>query len=88
MASIFENDKGFLILKLSIKEVIMIGGFGICDSCNNASMEGYYVAVLNRWMCPTCFEEWINVATRYNEDIPYEKRNYISMCKTFGLQLL
>ena len=85
MAEIFKNDKEFLILKISSIEIVMYGGYGICDSCNDVPKEGYYVAALNYWMCPTCFEEWIKAAKRYSEDIPYEKRHFDRICKFFSI---
>jgi hypothetical protein len=38
--------------------------------------EGYYVAVLNSWLCPLCYAKWKKHATRYSEDVPVEERNY------------
>lgn len=86
MAEIFKNDKEFLILKTSAIEIIdYCDGYGICDSCNAIPKDGYYVAVLNYWICPTCFEEWIKTAKRYSEDIPYEKRHFDRICKFFSI---
>lgn len=76
MAKIVKNKKGFKILKMSLAEVNSIGGFGICDFCNNASKEGYYIAVLNMWYCPKCYEEWCLRAEYYPQDVEVENRNY------------
>ena len=41
----------------------------IRDRCNGTSNTGYYVAVLNCWFCPKCYNEWYGCATHYPEDI-------------------
>ena len=41
-----------------------------------AQMSVFYVAVINRWLCPDCFYEWYILAERYKEDIPIELKNY------------
>ena len=82
MAKKFENKKGFLIIEMSIKEADSIGfgfegGACICLGCNNICIQNvYYVAVLNETMCEDCVKDFIENSTRYEEDIPYEERNY------------
>ena len=74
---VVENSKGFRVIEMSMVEVNgLLGGLGICDSCNNASFTGYYIAVLNSWFCPQCYEDWLKRAKRYEEDIPIEERNF------------
>lgn len=86
MAKKVENEKGFLVLEVShIECITRLGGYGICDSCNKASEKGYYVAVLNHWMCPDCYNKWINRATRHKDDISIEERNYAHYCKQLGV---
>ncbi len=55
------------------------GGIIVCDYCNH-QMETeetcYYIAVLNCIYCERCFMRWIKTAAFYEEDIPYEERNY------------
>ena len=48
----------------------------VCDNCLTSPDNGYYVAVLNRWFCPTCYEHWINRAEYYEEDAWVEEKNY------------
>lgn len=79
MAEIVKNKKGFKVLKMDLVEINQIGGFGICDFCNSASTTGYYIAVLNQWYCPKCYQEWYNRATYYQEDAAVENRNFINM---------
>lgn len=84
MAKRIKNNKGFYIIEMSIEEATIIckfGAFGeiICDECNkllDKNEKVYYVPVLNHAMCKDCFDDWINYATRYEKDIPYEMRYY------------
>lgn len=86
MAKKVENPKGFLVIEVSGTENIeKIGGMAICDSCNSHSSDGYYIAVLNHWVCPDCFNEWIERAKRHEEDIRIEQRNYDFYSQLLGL---
>lgn len=77
MASIIENGKGFKVIKIDNDELHKaIGSPGICDHCMEMPKEGYYVAVLNSWLCPECYHRWIKNATYYRDDKPIEERNY------------
>lgn len=76
MAKIVENEKGFKVIEVSFKDCVGWGGFGICDNCNEQFSKAYYVAVLNRVLCPKCYEEWIASATYYPEDSYFEDRNF------------
>lgn len=76
MARKIEFDK-FLIIECTAHEIyITIGGYGICDNCSEPSAKGYYVAVLNRWLCPDCFERWKEYAHWYQEDADVENKNF------------
>lgn len=76
----FLNNKGFLVLEVSRERMLerlkKYGCLGICDFCAVIPERGYYVAVLNRWLCKECFDEWYSDAERYQEDIPIEERNF------------
>lgn len=76
MAKIVDNPKRFKVIELSRNELAKIGGIGICDRCNGTSNTGYYVAVLNCWFCPKCYNEWYGCATHYPEDIKIENKNF------------
>ncbi len=72
-----KNNKGFRVIKMSLIELnVYLGGVGICDFCNGTDLEGYYIAVLNEWVCPECYEKWLKRAMRYKEDMRIEERNY------------
>lgn len=76
MATKVINPKGFLVIETTLCEMVAIGGFGICDFCNNSSFVGYYIAVLNRWYCEKCYEEFTERAIYYEEDKRVELKNY------------
>lgn len=77
MAKIVDNPKGFRIIEATLLEANKaFGGLGICDCCNTATLTGYYIAVLNSWYCPECYNRWVRGAKRYAEDIDTEKRNF------------
>lgn len=90
MAKIVENKKGFRVIEISREEVLSklakYGSRGTCDYCNKYHSNGYYVAVLNQWMCPVCYERWMKWAERRSEDIPFEKSNFDRYCLIFGLK--
>ena len=85
MAQTKRNKKGFWLIECTEEEICNIGGGGICDNCGQPSDKGVYVAVLNRWLCPKCFDEWYNTAIRYEEDSNIEFRNYQYYATLLGI---
>ena len=86
MAKLIENNKGFKVIEVSNLECVkMIGGYAICDNCNEPFSKGYYVAVLNRIFCPKCYEELMSYAIYYPEDSRIENKNFEYMKSIFGL---
>ena len=85
MARIIENDNGFKVIELSRREILKIGGYGICDFCDNTTKQGYYIAVLNQWLCPECYREFIRTATRYESDKRIEDKNFNWFRKIYGV---
>lgn len=73
-----ENPQGFRVLQVSRTELEQATQqvHCVCDDCMSSPEYGYYVAVLNRWLCPKCYSRWIKAATRYQEDIWVEEKNY------------
>ena len=58
------------------------GEFLVCDFCNAQLLDEpacYYIAVFNQIMCKQCFERYVANAKYYQEDKPYESRNYYDM---------
>ena len=81
MAKIIESDKGFKIIQVKAVELMQTipMALGICDYCGSASLNGFYIAVLNSYYCPKCYEEWIKRAKHYKEDRPFEEKNFNRM---------
>ena len=71
----FTTKQGYIAYKTTAGEVAVLGGFGICDNCNTAVVEGNLVPVMNRWLCEKCFREWEAGAKYYPEDLRIETRN-------------
>lgn len=72
------NEQQFRILKVYKDELekATAQSYCVCDTCLAQPDCGYYVAVLNRWLCPKCFNRWLKDAVRYPEDMWIEERNY------------
>lgn len=85
MAKRIEFGK-FLIIECTAAELYAAcGGPGICDYCAIPAAVGYYIAVLNHWYCPECFERWKSHAHYYPEDADVERRNFEFYAQRFGL---
>ena len=81
-----ENEKGFRVLKIDRTELLSktarFGAIGVCDRCGHAPHTGYYVAVLNYWLCPDCFRNWYQDAEHYEEDLAYEEKKVSFLSET------
>lgn len=73
-----ENKKGFKVISCPRRVLEAATGQAkcVCDNCLASPEVGYYVAILNRWLCPTCYEHWLASAERYEEDVWVEEKNY------------
>lgn len=76
MADVINNEKGFKVLKVAACELTKTGDTAICDACGKVKMEGYYIAVLNQWFCPECYNKWYNHSINYANDRAIEERHY------------
>lgn len=93
MARRIENNKGFLIIEMTPEEAIDICGFGcyeelICDDCNERLNDYecvYYIPVLSSVFCKQCYIDWVNYATRYDEDIEYETKQFNHYAKLLNI---
>lgn len=87
MATIHKNEKGFKVIHVSGREMLKIGCGNVCDHCGEQKEDGYYVAVLNRWFCTECYNDWYEGAINYAEfsgvEEMIENNNFIF----FGVQL-
>lgn len=88
MAQIIDNKKGFKVIQIGrddlVRTLAAFGSSGICDRCCKSPNTGYYIAVLNMWFCPECYNKWIANATRYDEDKEVEERNFNFYKSLFG----
>ena len=96
MAKKYDNDKGFLVIEMSIREAAFICNFGvitsngipvIIDDNTNEVIQGniYYVAALNHVFSKESYEDWYENATRYKEDIPYEEKHFNYYAEKLGI---
>ena len=96
MAKKYDNDKGFLVIEMSIREAAFICNFGvitsngipvIIDDNTNEVIQGniYYVAALNHVFSKESYEDWYENATRYKEDISYEEKHFNYYAKRLGI---
>jgi len=74
----FKSKQGYKVIKfLNLNPIeVFEGGLSICDSCNEADFNGYYISVLNRYYCEKCFKNFEKRTPFYKEDLVYEKHNY------------
>lgn len=90
MAKRIEFGK-FLIIECTAKELRQVTGQPIvrCDFCAEVALahnfKGYYVAVLNQWICKKCYEDWKMRARWYKEDSAIESKNFQYYANRLGL---
>lgn len=78
----------FLIIECTAAELyVACGGPGICDYCGTTSGNGYYIAVLNHWYCPKCFEDWKRTARYYPRDADVERMNFDFYAPRLGINV-
>lgn len=90
MAKVIKADKPFLLIECTAKELMdAVGSYAaMCDWCANAFLgtdEGVYIAVLNRWFCKECYEEWIERSDYIPEDADIERKNFEFYAPRFGI---
>lgn len=82
----------FLIIECTAKELRQATGQSIimCDFCADVALahnyKGYYIAVLNQWLCSKCFEDWKTRAHWYPEDAGIENKNFEFYAHRLGLK--
>lgn len=85
MAQKVENEKGFLVIKCTKEEISRNGMSKTCDNCHILADEGYLVAVLGLYMCPKCYEDWMNRTSRDLYDLRSEDRVYQGYANYLGV---
>lgn len=80
--------KGFKTIEITRSELLdkVEGTLGVCDNCMGQAETGYYVAVLNRWLCPGCYRHFVNTCHRFPEDLRIEMRNYKRIKELFNVK--
>lgn len=85
MAKVAECGQ-FLVIEATQKEMhAAVGSPGLCDYCGWWSDNGYYIAVLNKWYCPECYEKFKADAKYYPQDRQIEERNFKYYSKLLGV---
>lgn len=78
----------FLVIEATRNEMnIACGSPGICDYCGTPSENGYYIAVLNKWYCPKCYEDFKKRAVWRHHDYVIEERNFKCYGQLLGVVL-
>ncbi len=89
MAQVVENKAGFKVIGVSRRELVEklghIGAIGICDFCASSPEQGYYVAVLDQWYCPKCYNRFIRENQPNTDDKRFEGNRFNWFRKVFGL---
>lgn len=72
-----EDTHGFKVIAVDRKELLhklgKLGSKGICDYCARSSERGYIVSVLDQWLCPECYAEFLQSSPApYIQDAPIE----------------
>ena len=96
MASKVKNDKGFLVIKMSLDEAVNVCGFGYTEGgetylidANTNDFIGdtvYYVAILNDIFGEESYKEWYDSAEYYEEDAYYETEQYLYYKRKLNLK--
>lgn len=89
MAEIILVPDGFKSVKVSRKELLeklgVYGSKGICDYCISTPETGYYVAILDQWLCPKCYNEFITNNTPDPRDAWFENERFAWFKRLFKL---
>ena len=85
MAQVVDCGRFLVIEATSLEMYSACGSPGICDYCGQHSENGYYIAVINRWYCPDCYEAFKRDARYSPKDAPVEERNYQYYGKLLGV---
>lgn len=67
-----KDDETEIAVKVSLKEAIKWGGFGMCDMCGLIDNELYLCPELgHKALCPKCFKEHKKMVKWYTEDLHF-----------------
>lgn len=78
-----KTKQGYMYVEVTNQDCINWGGLGICDNCGKSFDKGYLVFVLSSCICEECFNDWINVAKGYEEDLYFQSLHAESWFKNY-----
>ena len=84
MATQIQNDKRFLVVKMTWQEFVAITDtWGLADCCGQNTSEEpvFFIATLNQFYCTSCYNAWYDTATHYRVDVEKERYNYNDVVK-------
>ena len=64
-----KTPQGYMYAVVSKEDCYSWGGFAVCDLCGENFEKGYLTFVLNNCVCEKCFNEWLQRAKTYEEDL-------------------
>lgn len=83
MKTIKYTPQGFSYIDVDLLDVILWGGYGICNGCNEGPNEHMkLIFVLGDTYCEKCFNEWLERAKNYSKedieaDLQYQKAHHM-----------
>lgn len=87
MKTIKYTPQGFSYIDVNYIDVLLWGGYGICNGCNRGPFKHMkLVFVLGDTYCEECFNEWLERANKYaiediESDLQYQKAHHIDWYK-------
>lgn len=77
--------KGYVIYKVTKKEMEKLDSPGICDECLAMPDKGFLIPVLNRYLCKECCTNWIRRSKGPDHrDVEVETKNALYYERVLG----
>jgi hypothetical protein len=75
MATIVNNDKNFLIVRVTSDSKDYVE---YCESCNSKSDSLYYISCLNSFLCEDCMNDFVKCMNHYTDynSLIYEIKHF------------
>lgn len=70
------TPQGYMYVEVTKEDCLNWGGFAMCDLCGEMFEKSYLVFVLNGAICEKCFNEWVQRAKRYEDDLRLQEECY------------
>lgn len=86
MATIVNNDKNFLIIRVTSDSKDYVE---YCESCNSKSDSLYYIACLNSFLCEDCMNDFVKCMNHYTNktSLDYEISHFNEACKKYNIAI-